>query len=100
SGSEMPWWPGVFDRGRVMVAYRGLLLRRCAGGRPDSSHYTIPLLGVVFETARTAATIPWYPVQRQMFPESPSRISSSLGEGFSRSSAVADMMNPGVQKPH
>jgi hypothetical protein len=50
--------------------------------------------------ALTASTIFAYPVQRQRFPPSASRISSSLGCGRRRSSASAAMIIPGVQKPH
>src|ERR1043166_4165482 len=35
-----------------------------------------------------------------MLPAMPKRMSSSLGSGFSSSSAFAIMMMPGVQKPH
>src|SRR3954447_24073470 len=41
-----------------------------------------------------------YPVQRQMAPEIAVRISSSLGFGFSSSSARVVISIPGVQKPH
>ena len=41
-----------------------------------------------------------YPVQRQIAPEIAVRISSSLGSGFSSSSARAVISIPGVQKPH
>ena len=41
-----------------------------------------------------------YPVQRQMFPESPSVISWRVGSGFFRTKAAAFMTMPGVQKPH
>jgi hypothetical protein len=41
-----------------------------------------------------------YPVHRQMFPDSASRISGSSGAGFSSSRAVICMRKPGVQKPH
>ena len=42
----------------------------------------------------------WYPVQRQMLPDSTSRTSASSGVGLSRSSASEAMTKPGVQKPH
>ncbi len=51
-------------------------------------------------TSSTALTMPSYPVQRQRFPESAMRTSSSLGLGVARSRAVAEMSIPGVQKPH
>ena len=42
----------------------------------------------------------WYPVQRQRLPDSAQRTSSSVGSGFSSSSALAVSIIPGVQKPH
>ena len=42
----------------------------------------------------------WYPVQRQRLPSSPSRISRSVGFGFSVSRPTAAITMPGVQKPH
>src|SRR5260370_7662174 len=42
----------------------------------------------------------WYPVQRQRLPDSAQRTSSSLGSGFSSSSALAAIIMPGVQNPH
>ena len=50
--------------------------------------------------ARTDSTIPWYPVQRQRFPRSACRISSSLGDPLRESRSAAVRMMPGVQKPH
>ena len=47
--------------------------------------------------AWTARTMLWYPVQRHRFPSSPSRISSSVGFGFSSSSEIVAITNPGVQ---
>ena len=47
--------------------------------------------------AWTARTMLWYPVQRQRLPSSPSRISSSVGFGFSFRSETVAMTNPGVQ---
>ena len=40
------------------------------------------------------------PVQRQRFPESASRISSSLGSGTRRRRSAAATTKPGVQNPH
>ena len=47
-----------------------------------------------------ASMIRAYPVQRHRLPLMASTISSREGEGFSCRRAVADMMKPGVQKPH
>ncbi len=53
------------------------------------------------ETARaTASKICTYPVQRQRFPESPSRISSSVGRGVLSKRCTAARIMPGVQMPH
>ena len=41
-----------------------------------------------------------YAPQRQRFPATARRTSSSVGELFSRSRATIDMIWPGVQKPH
>jgi len=59
----------------------------------------------VFSTRRAAAlliaaTMFWYPVQRQRLPESPSLISSSLASGYFRSRSSPVISMPGVQKPH
>ena len=43
---------------------------------------------------------PSYPEQRQRFPARYSLISSSLGSGFSRNSAIAFIIIPGLQNPH
>ena len=51
-------------------------------------------------TSSMASIIFLYPVQRHRFPLIPRAISSRVGCGFSRSSAVAVIKNPGVQKPH
>ena len=45
----------------------------------------------------TDLTMFWYPVQRHRFPSRPSRISASLGSGFSFSRSTAAMTMPGVQ---
>ena len=39
-------------------------------------------------------------MQRQRLPDSATRISSSLGSGWSRRNAVTDTTKPGVQNPH
>ena len=39
----------------------------------------------------------WYPVQRHRLPWMPSRISSSVGFGFSASRSTVAMTMPGVQ---
>ena len=41
-----------------------------------------------------------HPVQRQMLPARPSRISVSSGLGCSSRTEATDTMKPGVQKPH
>ena len=48
----------------------------------------------------TASRIFWYPVQRQRFPESASRISSSVGSAVRLSRSAVATTSPGVQKPH
>src|SRR4030095_14257261 len=48
----------------------------------------------------TASMILTYPVQRQTLPDRASRISASLGRGFSSSRALEVIRKPGVQKPH
>src|SRR5262249_22934991 len=50
--------------------------------------------------AFTAATMFWYPVQRQRLPSRPARISSSLASGVCSSSLIAVITMPGVQYPH
>ena len=47
-----------------------------------------------------ASIILVYPVHRHRLPASASRISCSVGSGFSSSSAFADMITPGPQNPH
>ena len=49
---------------------------------------------------RTASRIFWYPVQRQRFPDSASRISSSVGSELRPSRSAVATTRPGVQKPH
>ena len=51
-------------------------------------------------TDSTASTIFAYPVHRHRLPAMASRTSSSVGLGFSSSSAFAASTMPGVQKPH
>ena len=41
-----------------------------------------------------------YAPQRQRFPATARRTSSSVGAGVSRNKATIDMIWPGVQKPH
>ena len=66
---------------------------RC-GGLGGLDGVTLPLLPDALDTASTMFQ---YPVQRQMFPCSATLISSSVGLGFSASSAVALISIPGVQ---
>src|SRR5438132_14042680 len=53
--------------------------------------------GTPCDADRTAATMLWYPVQRQRLPSRPWRISSSLGFGLASSSLIAAITMPGVQ---
>src|SRR5262249_35014104 len=55
---------------------------------------------IFFAAHCTDWTMCWYPVQRQRFPSSPWRISSSLGSGLRCRICVAAMIMPGVQYPH
>ena len=64
---------------------------RCVAGHSE------PLLSAAARMARTMCS---YPVQRQMFPEIPSRISSSAARGYLRNRSVAVISMPGVQNPH
>src|SRR6266404_3221141 len=52
------------------------------------------------EALSTASNICTYPVQRQRFPERPSRISSREGCGVFLSRCTAARIMPGVQMPH
>ena len=47
------------------------------------------------EASCTASTIRWYPVQRQMLPDSASRISSSVGTGLRARRSAAATTRPG-----
>src|SRR5262249_8954442 len=49
---------------------------------------------------RIASSIRGYVPQRQMLPAMRCRISSTLGVGFAATSAAAETICPGVQKPH
>ena len=48
----------------------------------------------------TPSTMLWYPVHRQRFEATATRISSFVGDGLSCRNAYDDIMKPGVQKPH
>jgi hypothetical protein len=79
--------------------------KRPAGQQPRIFVSDNPLTDVAWRhrlcvTRLTASTMFWYPVQRQRFPDSVSRISGSLGCGWSLSRATSVMRMPGVQKPH
>src|SRR5581483_8189937 len=103
--------PAAGQQARVLLAGYGLAdepprCRGVDGGHPAPPAPPAPPLAATPTPAPpsaaifTAAMIPWYPVQRHRLPDRPSRISWSLGLGWSRKNAVTDTMNPGVQNPH
>src|SRR5207249_9936291 len=53
-----------------------------------------------FPAFTPAETMFGYAPQRQRFPATARRTSSSVGAGVSRNKATTDMIWPGVQKPH
>src|SRR5581483_8887993 len=63
----------------------------------DEPHCPTPMRSAA---SCTPSTIDWYPVQRQMLPDSSSRHSSSLRAWPSSSMASAVITKPGVQNPH
>src|SRR6516162_8560678 len=92
--------PGTLIKGISRCA--GHLVRaverddRGAERRGDPVHQPDLILAAV----RTASTIIWYPVQRQILAFSHCRISLSSGSGCRARSAFTDRIMPGVQKPH
>ena len=87
--------------------------RVSGAGRPLLQRVLVdddPLLGVAaldlllgLDQSRhvsTASSIFGYAPQRQRFPAIPWRTSSDVGVGLAATSAVADTIWPGVQKPH
>ena len=64
------------------------------------SHRVLLRISYFSLTAWTARKIFWYDPQRHKLPERHSRISSSLGAGFSFKSATVARINPGVQYAH
>ena len=74
------------EEGEGVLGRGGQLVFEC-----DRDHRAPPA------ACRTAATMLWYPVQRQRFPSSPSRTSASVGSGTSSRSETAAMTIPGVQ---
>src|SRR4029453_5429897 len=85
------------DEARVLLALDALAQPAAAALGLDGGHEVSFSL---FAAHCTDLTMFWYPVQRQMFPESAQRISSSVGSGFSSSSTELTSIIPGVQNPH
>jgi hypothetical protein len=115
--------PGQLDVGRVarlaagalsaVLARRGpadhveraggpLLERVLVDDRPDLLVAALDLLLGADQPCHVAiaSSMRGYAPQRQRFPAMPWRISSRVGRGFASTSAAAETICPGVQKPH
>ena len=70
--------------------------------RPDLFVAAFDLLLGLNQTRQLeiASSMRGYVPQRQRFPAMPCRISSCVGSGFAATSAAAETIWPGVQKPH
>ena len=95
------------DEARVLLALQTAEADRALGSGAREvldvdGHAQTPCLAAASCSAaqRTALTMFLYPVQRQMAPEIATRISCSVGFGFSSRSARAVISIPGVQNPH